>query len=330
MLETLTSKPEVWSKTALFITYDENDCFFDHVVPPYAPQSRQHGSSTVDTANEYFAGDSSFGHGPYGLGPRVPMIIVSPWTAGGWSCSQVFDHSSLIRFIERRFGGQYAMAESNITPWRRAVCGDLSSAFNFERPDERGPQLPETDTSGYAPKDRLRHADYVPVPPARQAFPKQERGLRRARALPYELLVHGRVEAGGSSSIDFRNTGRAGAAFHVTSGQRSDGAAGPWRAGHAGRGGLSLRGRQRKHRAQADEPREGRIAARRGQRLRGQDRRSLELRPGASVEERWHLSQSFGWYELSVTAVGDGAFLRRLAGHLETGRSSVSDPAIAT
>jgi phospholipase C len=41
------------------------------------------------------------------MGIRVPMIVISPWSKGGWVNSQVFDHSSLIRFIERRFGCQY-------------------------------------------------------------------------------------------------------------------------------------------------------------------------------------------------------------------------------
>src|SRR2546430_7398628 len=47
---------------------------------------------------------SRFPAGPYGLGVRVPMIVISPWTKGGWVDSQVFDHTSLIRFVERRFG----------------------------------------------------------------------------------------------------------------------------------------------------------------------------------------------------------------------------------
>jgi hypothetical protein len=104
---------------------------------------RNLGASTVDLRGEDYHGE------PVGLGFRVPMLIVSPWTRGGWVNSQVFDHTSVLRFLERRFG----VAEPNIGPWRRAVCGDLTSAFDFdiseaERRDTRWlRQLP--DTSDY-------------------------------------------------------------------------------------------------------------------------------------------------------------------------------------
>jgi phospholipase C len=122
VLKVLVSNPDVWSKTALFITYDENDGFFDHVPPPFAPQSRDNGLSTVATTNEVFAGDASHMAGAYGLGPRVPMLVVSPWTKGGWVCSQTFDHTSLLQFIEARFGAQYPITAANVSPWRRACA----------------------------------------------------------------------------------------------------------------------------------------------------------------------------------------------------------------
>jgi phospholipase C len=62
----------------------------------------------------------------------VPLCVVSPWSKGGWVNSQVFDHTSVIRFIEASFG----VMEPNISAWRRAVCGDLTSAFNFADPDD--------------------------------------------------------------------------------------------------------------------------------------------------------------------------------------------------
>jgi phospholipase C len=89
VLDAIVSNPEVWERTALFITYDENDGLFDHVPPPVAPET---------VAGEYFGGD------PIGLGFRVPMTVVSPWTVGGFVNSQVFDHSSLVLFTERWLG----------------------------------------------------------------------------------------------------------------------------------------------------------------------------------------------------------------------------------
>ena len=57
VLDVLTANPEVWSKTVLFLTFDENDGFFDHMVPPSAPPSQSQGLSTIDTTNEIFAGN---------------------------------------------------------------------------------------------------------------------------------------------------------------------------------------------------------------------------------------------------------------------------------
>ncbi len=101
VLDALTSNPKVWSKTALFITYDENDGFFDHVVPPLPAGLGVQGLSTVAVAADLYPGSTRYAAGPYGLGPRVPMIVVSPWSTGGYTCSEVFDHTSVIRFMER-------------------------------------------------------------------------------------------------------------------------------------------------------------------------------------------------------------------------------------
>ena len=109
--------------------YDENDGFFDHMVPPTPPQSRAEGLSSDDTTNEIFAGNASgftHEHGPYGLGVRVPMIVISPWSKGGWVDSEVFHHTSLIRFIEQRFGREYPeLVESNITAWPPARSWEI-------------------------------------------------------------------------------------------------------------------------------------------------------------------------------------------------------------
>lgn len=150
ILDALTSNPAVWSKTVLFITYDENDGFFDHIMPPQAPTVAGTGMSTVnidlerhDLVNQFQTSTYTADNLPYGFGPRVPMTVVSPWSKGGFVCSQVFDHTSVIRFIEQRFG----VKEPNLSPWRRAISGDLTSAFNFAASDAAVPKLP--NTSGY-------------------------------------------------------------------------------------------------------------------------------------------------------------------------------------
>jgi phospholipase C len=245
VLDALTSNPEVWASTVLIVNYDENDGFFDHLIAPTPPMSAANGLSTVDTVNELYPGVqdvASFAPGPYGLGARVPCFIVSPWSRGGWACSQVFDHTSVIQFIEKRFG----VKETHITPWRRAVSGDLTSALNFKSADPMPPKLPDTDdfvsfvsNGALAPvTPAMIAAGKQPAPnipivaPAVQTMPAQEPGRRLARALPYRLQADATVDvAARSVSIAFENTGAVGAFFHVRAAQGAQNTGqgtGPW------------------------------------------------------------------------------------------------------
>ncbi|MGD1220950.1 phosphocholine-specific phospholipase C [Streptomyces krungchingensis] len=359
VLDALTSAPEVWAKTALFITYDENDGFFDHLVPPYPPQSAAQGKSTVDVGPDLFKGDAGHAAGPYGLGQRVPMLVVSPWSKGGYVCSETLDHTSVIRFMERRFG----VHEPNISPWRRAISGDLTSAFDFSRRDTKPVALP--DTEGYRPPDHDRHPDYVPTPPANPALPKQERGSRPARPLKYAPLVDGAADtAAGTFTLTFGSGAKAGAAFLVTSGNRTDG---PWtyttEAGRTvsdtwnsaysnGSYDLTVHGpngflRTFKGPGRTAGPE---VTARHvGDEVEltfsnkgsgtvtlkltdgyGARPRSFKVRPGVTVKHTVDLRSSKRWYDLTVVSDADAGFLRRFAGHVENGRPGVSDPAILT
>ena len=375
VLQILTSNPEVWSKTVLLINYDENDGFFDHMAPPFAPASSANGLSTVDTSNENYAGNGNTPAGPYGLGPRVPMLVVSPWSKGGYVCSELFDHTSVIRFIEKRFGQQHNLGESNITPWRRAVCGDLMSAFNFSTPNDAFPTLPST--SGYVPPDQNRHPDYVPLPPLVQAVPKQEPGVRPARALPYELFV--RVHGEGAANkltMRFVNTGRAGAVFLVYAAHSLDAPRTyTVEAGKRLQDAIAVECRRQRTTSRCTA-RTVFCAALRASRLRrswwnGSDiarpevaegydvaNGNLQLRlenvgsarcqfnivnaydannvirhsvRGGDTEQLYlDLRNAHGWYDLAITVDTDPPFARRFAGHVETGKSSMSDPALGS
>ncbi|WP_181795059.1 phosphocholine-specific phospholipase C [Streptomyces sp. WELS2] len=359
VLDALTSDPDVWGRTALFITYDENDGFFDHVIPPYPPASTAQGKSTADPAPDVFKGDSGHVAGPYGLGQRVPMLVVSPWSKGGYVCSETFDHTSIIRFIERRFGVQ----EPNISPWRRAICGDLTSAFDFSRQDTAPAPLPST--AGYQPPDRNRHPDYVPKPPAQGSLPRQEPGSRPTRPLKYAPAVDGSADtATGKYTLTFASGAGAGAAFLVTSDSRTDG---PWtyttEAGKTlsdtwnsvysgGNYDLTVHGpngflRVFKGRNKVAGPE---VTARHtgddieltftnkgsGTALLkvadgyGGSPLTVTVRPGATVRQTVSLAASKRWYDLTVTSDADPAFRRGFAGHVENGQPGVSDPAIAS
>jgi phospholipase C len=366
VLDALTANPDVWSKTALFVTFDEAGGFFDHVVPPTPPQSDLQGGSTLSTANEIFPGDGD-GHvsGPYGFCSRVPTVVVSPWSKGGYVNSQVFDHTSLIRFIEARFAKHHSpLVEANITRWRRAVAGDLTSTFNFISPNETVPALPNTDS--YVPVDLVRHPDDVTVRPANQVVPQQEQGVRPARALPYALHANASVDVGlGALAVEFANVGQATAVFHVRSDNPLDaprdytvephkrlddtwdvaaiGASGYGVSVHGPNGFLrSFKGGVAQSRARLDVratyneasmvvtlnvKNDGNAPAsvRVVDRYAGQNV-TMQLSPQQAKSNSWSLRATRGWYELVITVDEDTGFEYRFAGHLENGEDSISDP----
>ena len=204
ILARLEAHPEVYAKTAFILNYDEGGQFFDHAAPPTPPLSAASGVATVSTKGEV----SDLGL-PVGMGFRVPLLVISPWSRGHAVVSEVFDHTSVNRLIETRFN----VTCPTISPWRRAMTGDLTSAFDFTTFDASWPTLP--DTSGYV----ARAADEchnMPAPhiPATQTYPMQESGTRLSRPLPYEFVVSDTVTAEGLA-LSLSNTGRAGAPFHI-------------------------------------------------------------------------------------------------------------------
>ena len=367
ILDALTANPAVWSRTVLFIAYDENDGFFDHAVPPTPPQHPAQGLSNVSVANEIYPGSADNPSGPYGLGPRVPMLVVSPWSTGGWVDSEVFDHTSLIRFIQKRFGTPQApLHESNISAWRSAVCGDLTSAFNFSTPNSATVPLPST--AAYVPTDDLRHASYEPLPPAVQATPTQEPGTRPARASPYVLNVTAAPNLGmGSVTLEFINNGTRASVLQVRSDQFVEAPrsytiapnsrlSDSWNSAKLGSitYGLSVygpngffRSYQGSHISMAvtiessiayDIAKGGvtitalnsGIAACELQIMNVYSAETVtrQLTRGTKFEHFFALDKSFGWYDFVLSAAGDSTFRQQLAGHLETGRDSISDPAM--
>jgi phospholipase C len=309
-----------------------------------------------------FAGSEEYPGGPFGMGVRVPMIVISPWSKGGYVNSQVFDHTSIIRLIERRFGAHKSgLEETQITPWRRAVAGDLTSAFNFATPNDAVVAMPST--LAYLPPDNKRHPDYVPVPPEVQAMPVQEKGVRPARALPYELQVQAEVEQT-KRVIGLRliNSGSVAAVFQVRAGA---GSAAPWTytvgareeitdslavaAGYDlsvyGANGFfrcfkgSLAGKADLETDLAYDVERNGVMLKIHNKGAGvcpvsvldgySKKRVLEsVRPGKVWTMYFPLAKTYGWYDLMVESSLDASFQRHLAGHVETGRESMTDPAI--
>jgi len=346
LLAGLTARPEVWSKTVFILNYDENDGLFDHVPPPVPPISPDMGKSTVSMAGETYRGEA------VGLGARVPMLVISPWSRGGFVNSQLFDHTSVIRFLEKRFG----VPEPNITPWRRAVCGDLTTAFDFSAADESEASH-FISTEGYADA-ALRQRDLPAPQPVSGSLPRQESGIRPARNLPYALDVTGVVQDG-AFALEIVNQGTVGAVLSV----RAPGGLGPWfytvEAGKRLDDRLPLdsgysfdvhgpNGFLRGFRDTAPyvpitvESRydstsgELVLAVRnagtesctfvtRALAYAAEESRRHTLAPGETIEDRWAISASGHWYDI---ALDSGSLQRRWAGHIETGAISHSDPAL--
>src|ERR1700757_2276583 len=136
----LMANPLLWAKTVLLVNYDENGGFFDHVPPTTAPPGTPGEYVTAPAVPDPTVVGSPAITGPIGLGFRVPMLIISPFSRGGFVSSDLFDHTSVLRFLETRFGAEVP----NLSAWRRATVGDLTSALNFKKTDPSTPNLPST------------------------------------------------------------------------------------------------------------------------------------------------------------------------------------------
>jgi len=161
VLEALWSNPKVWARSVVVLNYDENDGQFDHVAPPTPPPG---------TPGEFINGL------PAGLGFRVPCIVLSPWSRGGYVVSDTFDHTSTLRLMETRFGVEVP----NLSAWRRATCGDLTATLDFASPRYDVPTLPDT-AAHLAEVERVVMTLPPPGVPAKQAMPVQEAGTRTRR-----------------------------------------------------------------------------------------------------------------------------------------------------
>lgn len=386
VLNVLTERPEIWSQTVFLINFDENDGFFDHVPSPSAPSidvsGEVCGKSTLTEAQmsyEYATHDKassgqpnftdpkvSNGVGVYGPGIRVPMYIISPWSRGGWVNSQVFDHSSVIRFLEQCFD----VEEPNISPYRRAVCGDLTTAFDFETPNI----VPLPDLSGKRTKaeaDAIRKAQEGLAQvsrPLNQAYPIQETGIRPSRALPYILHTSAKVDVAAKTvKLMFSNTGTHAAVFHVydklnldavprrymvEAGKQLDDI---WQTKES-RYDLWVLGPNGFHRSFTGDLSQAEQSAALPEirvcmeecdpklflKVRNDAAQTAKFIVKANAylpsqtwqietattekELSWDMSEFGGWYDFTVTMVNEPSYSRRFAGRIETNEDSISDP----
>ncbi|POZ62058.1 phosphocholine-specific phospholipase C [Chromobacterium alticapitis] len=348
VLQALTANPDVWASTVLLLNYDENDGFFDHLPPPVPPSG---------TADEFVSG------APIGLGPRVPMLVLSPWSRGGYVCSQVFDHTSVIRFLETWSGVQ----EPNISAWRRQICGDLTTALDFGSSNVSVPAFP--DASALLTQALQTKNWPKPSAPVPGQMPQPEAGRKPARPLPYQCNAYGSTELStGIFWVHLQNGGQQAAHYSIYANQyRSDG---PWQydvaAGaeikdyfHAqtygggfydltlyGPNGFLRRFVGNLHSAMGALEAVSSVSVAAGapqltlqlsnpggkaatflvsaNGYGGGAAQQVAVSAGGSQLLSWNLASTAGWYDLTVSCVGESNFVRRLAGHVETGAVSVS------
>lgn len=372
LIAALTDNPEVFAKTVFILNYDEAGGFFDHAPPPVPPVGAYRGHSTVPLGGEAknYAGTGKADEAihPIGLGIRTPAVIVSPWSRGGHVCSQLFDHTSVLQFIEKRFG----VTEPNISAWRRSVCGDLTSALDFTGSDLDTARLELPSTAEFHARVARSAAGTANTIPGRQQPTTQMAGQRAHRPLPYRFSTSGQMTPGGGFELTMVNDGKVGATFtvhdnkdvlepwHFTIGAGDRFTAADWQDDAAASNyDLTLRGPNGYWRRYAgllgaaaqpmdahciDRPQDGEVALVLMNRSatpakfliamdpaypkRGTRTRQIIVAPGKTANERWPLAASDDWYDLSVTVDGQTGFLRRFAGKVESGRAGRTDPGI--
>lgn len=402
VLDILTQNPEVWKKTVFILTYDENDGYFDH-LPPFTPPNPEDPatgicSNGIDTTVDYVTQkqvDALKGKpkdpevaSPIGLGFRVPFVVASPWSRGGKVNSQVFDSTSTLMFLEKflakKTGKQ--IKEDNISDWRRTICGDMTSVF---RPyNEEEIKLPDfLEQKPFV--EKIYNAKFKEFPSGYRALskeeikkindgnfelslmPQQEKGIRSACSLPYELYVDGRLKSKNEFEVQLRASNKsfgqeaAGAPFYiynmdnfkvrnyaVKAGDKLtdilpvDGAYhfkvyGPngffreYKGNSSEKNSLHLTCRY-EHKRLNTKKQTGNIEIYFGE---GQDAHKIEITDNVyhqkTVRKKLgkhaevitlNLKNSHGWYDFTIRVNDNPQFIMRLAGHVETGEDSYTDP----
>jgi phospholipase C len=253
VMDILTQNPEIWKKTIFILTYDENDGYFDHAAPFVAPHSGKpetgKASGGMDTRVEYVTVQQEKerkgfpvpfeGESPVGLGYRVPLIVASPWSRGGYVNSEIFDHTSTLQFLEKFLSlktGKSIQA-NHISEWRRTVSGDLTSIFRASGGEPSGGlEFLKKDAfmeSVYNAKFKKLPSDFKALTPeeiklfkedpyASPFMPKQEKGIKLSNGLKYQLYADGQLsedknafEIRFESSSKLFGTGALGSPFNV-------------------------------------------------------------------------------------------------------------------
>lgn len=410
VLDILTKNEEVWKKTIFILTYDESDGYFDHqspFVPPHTDRPNTgKASASIKTVTEFSGLDpkepqKEGSDSPIGLGFRVPMVIASPWTKGGYVNSQIFDHTSCLQFLEHFIATKTgkAVKETNISDWRRNICGDLTSAF---RPaDEQTIHIEPLERNKFI--ESIYAARFKPLPgnfnaltqqqidkalktdTLKELIPAQELGVKPSNALPYQHEVNIAQLANGVLELNFEagkslfGSKSAAAAFQVyapgmfkmikdgkpeevqmnqwnfcvVAGDQINyqwfsndflaehyllecyGANGFFRSFKGAKQSASLNVKVSSELLNiklATGNVDVKLFANKDVKVLitdnayGSPEKMIALKKGKNIKSIIETQKSGGWYDFTISIVGDNLFAQRYAGRVETGKHSISDP----
>ena len=410
VLDILTKNEEVWKKTIFVLTYDESDGYFDHqspFVPPHTERPNTGKASVgIKTATEFSGLDPKApqkegSDSPIGLGFRVPMVIASPWTRGGYVNSQIFDHTSCLQFLEHfiKIKTSKVVKETNISDWRRSICGDLTSVFrpaneqpiNIE-PLERNKFIESIYAARFKPlpgnfnvlsQQQITKATQTDT--LKQIMPAQEPGVKPSNALPYQhevniiQLANGVLELNFEAGKSLFGSKSAAAAFQVYApgmfkmikdGKPEEVQMNQWNfcvlAGDQinyqwslndfidehyllecyGANGFfrSFKGAKQSAGLNVKVSSEllninlatgnvdVKLFANKDVKVLiidnayGVAEKNITLKKGKNITSVIDTQKSGGWYDFTISIVGDDIFEQRYAGRVETGKQSISDP----
>jgi len=168
----LMQQPATWANTAVIIAYDDSDGWYDHQMPPLVNQSETSadmvtGSGTCGSATGAIlpgvATGTTHAQGRCGYGPRLPLMVVSPWAKPNFVDHTITDQSSIVRFIEDNWLNGQRIGQGSFD----AIAGPLDNMFNFEAAPNNTPFL-------------LNESGGIPLNPSQAASPE---AALRARSL---------------------------------------------------------------------------------------------------------------------------------------------------
>jgi phospholipase C len=125
-----------WSSTAVVIAYDDSDGWYDHVFSGIHNSSNTSGVANPPGPQDFLTGPGLCGdtvknpplagqNGRCGYGPRLPLLVISPWANHNFVAHTPSDQSSILQFIETNWG------LPSISGSFDAHAGTLTNMFNF-------------------------------------------------------------------------------------------------------------------------------------------------------------------------------------------------------